>query len=279
MDVLKGMNAAINYIEQHLESDINYQEVAKLTYFSEHHFKRLFAFIAGMSLSEYVRRRRLTLAAFDLKDSKKKVVDVALKYGYQSPDAFSRAFQAIHGVKPSEVKQTTVPLKAYPRMTFHLSIKGDVEMNYQLIEKEAFSVVGKKETVESSGYDFNPKMWAHMEEIEQAITPYENTACSGILHVVQTKENDTIDYYVSVATTTEVPIDFDTLRIPAHTWAVFKATCDMPESLLATWERVYTEWFPTSGYESADAPEIVKGLDDKTTEIWIPVKKITSYEN
>ncbi|MGD6942575.1 AraC family transcriptional regulator [Cytobacillus gottheilii] len=273
MDLLEKMNAAINYIENHLNEDINYKEVAKMTHYSDHHFKRMFSFIAGISLAEYVRRRRLTLAAFDLKDSDMRVINVAMKYGYNSPDSFSRAFQALHGVNPSAVKSSDVHLKAYPRMTFHISIKGDVEMDYKFVEKESFIVVGRKETVASNGDEFNPKMWEHIEEVEEAVTPYDNTSFSGILNISVTKENGDIDYYIATATTKPRPKELEILEIPSQTWAVFQAIGEMPDALLTTWERVYTEWFPTSGYELAEAPEFVKGINDTKTEIWVPIKK------
>ncbi|ERN53936.1 helix-turn-helix domain-containing protein [Alkalihalophilus marmarensis] len=171
MDLLNKMNAAIDYIEYHLDDQIDYKKVAKITHFSEHHFKRMFSFIAGITLADYVRRRRLTLAAFDLKENEMRVIDIAIKYRYTSPDSFSRAFQALHGVNPSTVKNSDVPLKAYPRMTFHLSIKGDVEMNYKFVEKQAFTVVGKKETVASTEEEFKPKMWDPIDEIEEAVKP------------------------------------------------------------------------------------------------------------
>ncbi|MEC2074040.1 AraC family transcriptional regulator [Alkalihalophilus marmarensis] len=273
MDLLDKMNAAIDYIEYHLEDQIDYKEVAKITHFSEHHFKRMFSFIAGITLADYVRRRRLTLAAFDLKENEMRVIDIAIKYGYTSPDSFSRAFQALHGVNPSTVKNSDVPLKAYPRMTFHLSIKGDVEMNYKFVEKQAFTVVGKKETVASTEEEFKPKMWDHIDEIEEAVKPYDNTAFSGILNISLTKENGGIDYYMAAATTKSCPKELEKLEIPSQTWAVFQATGEIPDTLLTTWERVYTEWFPTSGYELAEAPEFVKGINETQTEIWVPVKK------
>jgi len=251
MDSLESMNAAVSYIENHLDDDINYKEVAKITHFSDHHFKRMFSFIAGITLADYVRRRRLTLAVFDLKESDMRVIDVAIKYGYNSPDSFSRAFQALHGVNPSKVKNSDVPLKSYPRMTFHISIKGDVEMNYKFVEKEPFTVVGKKETVASSGEEFNPKMWEHIEEIEEVVKPYDNTSFSGILNISLIKENGDIDYYIATATTKPCPKELEILAIPSQTWAVFQATGEMPDAFLTTWERVYTEWFPTSGYELA----------------------------
>ncbi|EJR49854.1 hypothetical protein IIM_03728 [Bacillus cereus VD107] len=126
MDSLKNMNAAMQYIEDNLTNEIDFKKIARIAFCSEYHFKRMFSFLAGISLSEYIRCRRLTLAAFELKDSDVKVIDVAIKYGYNSPDSFSRAFQNLHGITPSEARNTSRSLKAYSPMTFQLSIKGGV---------------------------------------------------------------------------------------------------------------------------------------------------------
>lgn len=129
MDMLKNMNVALNYIEKNLDEEIDFKEVAKLAFCSEYHFKRMFSFLAGITLSEYIRRRRLTLAAFELKDSSMRIIDVAVKYGYSSADSFTRAFQSLHGITPKDARSGGQSLKAYPRMTFQLSIKGGDEMN------------------------------------------------------------------------------------------------------------------------------------------------------
>ncbi|GAF63359.1 putative DNA-binding protein [Bacillus sp. TS-2] len=268
MDILKKLNEAIHYIEEHLTEEIDSQELARIFCFSEHHYKRMFSFITGLTLAEYVRKRRLTLAAFDLIETDMRVLDVAIKYGYGSADSFSRAFQSLHNVSPSKVKENAVPLKAYPRMTFQISIKGDVEMDYQIIKKEGFTVVGKREFVADSGGAFEPKLWESLEEIELELKPLTTTAFPGILHVSISLENGT-DYYIATATSDPCPEGMVELRIPAQTWAVFSVTGPIPEALLETWEKVYTDWFPTSGYELANAPEII--YSDQT-EIWIPIK-------
>ena len=135
MDSLRSMNNALEYIEEHLTEEIDYSEVSKIAYCSEYHFKRIFSFLAGISLSEYIRRRRLTLAAFDLKDRDLRIIDVAVKYGYNSADSFSRAFHSIHGILPSEARSENAQLKAYPRMTFQLSIQGGCKMNFETIKR------------------------------------------------------------------------------------------------------------------------------------------------
>lgn len=274
MDVLKSLCTAVEYIETHLTEEIDYREVARRVYFSEHHFKRMFSFVAGISLADYVRNRRLTLAAFDLKRTNLRVIDVAVKYGYHSPDSFSKAFQALHGVTPSAARNTDTPLKAYPKITFRIEIKGDVGMNYRLVEKDAFTIAGKKETVEmvSENDAFNPEMWKQLEAVEAVVSPYDNTDFDGVLHVSLTNESGDIEYYIGVATTQMPPEDMVVLEVPQVTWAVFDAEGEMPEALLSTWESVYTDWFPTSGYELAEAPELVRGQNDKT-EIWVPVKE------
>lgn len=139
MDSLKKMNTAMKYIEDNLTNEIDFKMVASLALCSEYHFKRMFSFLAGITLSEYIRRRRLSLAAFELQNNNVKVIDVALKYGYNSPDSFSRAFLHLHGVTPSEARNIGQQLKAYPAMTFQLSIRGGNEMNYRIEQKEAFT--------------------------------------------------------------------------------------------------------------------------------------------
>lgn len=124
MDLLKNMNAAMKYIEENLTYEIDFKMVARIAQCSEYYFKRMFSFLAGMTLSEYIRRRRLSLAAFELNKSNIKIIDVAMKYGYNSPDSFTRAFQNFHGITPTEARNYGQYLKAYPPMTFQLSING-----------------------------------------------------------------------------------------------------------------------------------------------------------
>jgi AraC family transcriptional regulator len=147
MDLLKNMNRALLYIEENLTHEIDFKEVARLAFCSDYHFKRMFSFLAGITLSEYIRRRRLTLAAFELTNSHIRIIDVAMKYGYSSADSFTRAFQGLHGVTPSQARNNGQSLKAYPQMTFQLSIKGGSEMKYRIEEKAAFHIVGIKKRV------------------------------------------------------------------------------------------------------------------------------------
>ncbi|MFD1413301.1 AraC family transcriptional regulator [Oceanobacillus jeddahense] len=282
MDTLDSLNAAVNYIEEHLDNEINYQQAAQIACFSEHHFKRMFSFLAGIPLSEYVRRRRLTLAALELRDNNKKVIDVALKYGYLSPDSFSRAFQELHHTLPSRVKQTGVSLKAYPPISFQISIKGDVEMKYRFVEKDSFHVVGYKEVMQPENGDFNPTLWSTLTDEDYAnleMLRSEDVDLSGVLNItVNTchgpdQSEEALEYYIAVVTDQVAPAHLAALEIPKQQWAVFDAEGEMPDALTNTWSRIYTDWFPTSGYELTEAPEIVKNVDDTKIEIWIPVQK------
>ncbi|MFG6150095.1 AraC family transcriptional regulator [Halobacillus sp. B23F22_1] len=289
MDRLKDMNDALNYIEDNLTCEIDGKEAAKRAFCSEFHFKRMFSFLAGISLSEYIRRRRLTLAAFELNTSDVKVIDAAIKYGYQSPDSFARAFQKMHGITPSEAKSKGHSLKSYPPMTFQLSIKGGSEMNYRIVEKEAFRIAGIKKRVPIIFKGVHPeinKMWKSLDQetIRQlkelsTIDPKGIISASTNFSEERMEEKGELDHYIGVATTKECPNDLSQLEVPASTWGVFEAVGPFPDALQNVWGRIYSEWFPSSNYEQIDGPEILwnehKDLSSQAfkSEIWIPIKK------
>jgi AraC family transcriptional regulator len=289
MDLLKNINGALKYIEENLTEEIDFKEVARRALCSEYHFKRMFSFLAGISLSEYIRRRRLTLAAFDLRDSSLKVIDIAVKYGYNSPDSFARAFQNFHGITPSEARINGHSLKAFPPMTFQLSIKGGNEMNYRIVEKEAFHIVGIMKRVPIVFNGVNPDiaaMWQslNMDTIHQ-LKSLSNVEPLGLLSASthfsegRMEEKGELDHYIGVATTNECPENLTKLVVPASTWAVFEAVGPFPETLQDVWGRIYSEWFPSSNYEQMAGPEILwnehKDMSSPTfrSEIWIPVLK------
>ncbi|MFC0236726.1 AraC family transcriptional regulator [Fictibacillus phosphorivorans] len=288
MDSLKSMNDALEYIEEHLQDEVAFAEVARRAYCSEYHFKRMFSFLAGIPLSEYVRRRRLTLAAFELQNSDIKVIDVAVKYGYSSPDSFTKAFQQMHGITPSEARKNGQSLKAFPRMSFQLSVKGGSEMNYRIVEKEAFSIVGLKKRVPLVFEGVNPEiaaMWQSLTpELISELKKLSNIKPSGLISAStnfseRTTENSELDHYIGAATTNECPESMSQLKVEASTWAVFEAVGPFPETLQNVWGRIYSEWFPSSSYEQTEGPEILWNADKDTTsptfrsEIWVPVKK------
>ncbi|PEJ57482.1 AraC family transcriptional regulator [Bacillus sp. AFS002410] len=289
MDLLKNMNDALVYIEENLTSTMDYKEISRRAFCSEYHFKRMFSFLAGISLSEYIRRRRLTLAAFELKEHNTKIIDLALKYGYNSPDSFTRAFQNLHGITPSEARVNGNSLKAFPRMTFQLSIKGGNEMNYRIEEKEAFRIVGIKKRVPIIFNGVNPEiasMWKSltMDKITQ-LKELSNVEPNGIISAStnfsesRMEEKGELDHYIGVATTNKCPDEFIQLEVTASTWAVFEAVGKFPEALQEVWGRIYSEWFPSSNYQQEEGPEILwnehKDITSPTfkSEIWIPISK------
>ncbi|WP_375090058.1 GyrI-like domain-containing protein [Peribacillus sp. RS7] len=289
MDLLKNMNGAIKFIEDNLTNEIDFKEVARLAYCSEYHFKRMFSFLAGISLSEYIRRRRLTLAAFELKDNKIKVIDIAIKYGYSSPDSFTRAFQHLHGITPSEARSNGHSLKAFPLMSFQLSIKGGNEMNYRIEEKEAFRIIGIKKRVPIIFNGVNPEiasMWQSLDEkMINELKDLSNVEPTGLLSAStnfsegRLEEKGELDHYIGAATTKECPDNLTQLEVDASTWAVFEAVGPFPETLQNVWGRIYSEWFPSSNYEQIEGPEILWNENKDVTsptfrsEIWIPVLK------
>ncbi|HBF65622.1 MAG TPA: AraC family transcriptional regulator, partial [Clostridium sp.] len=267
MDSISCMNYAMAYIEEHLTEEIDYSEISRIAYCSEYHFKRMFSFLSGITLSEYIRRRRLTLAALDLKDRDLRIIDVAVKYGYGSADSFSRAFHSMHGILPSEARRENTQLKAYPRMTFQLSIKGGCEMNYRIVEKEQFKLVGFKKRVPIVFEGVNPDIAKMTElltpDVIKQLKSVSNVEPIGIISAStnfseeRMEETGELDHYIGVATSKNEIAEFDILEIDASTWAVFESIGPFPDTLQNVWGRIYSEWFPSSGYEVARGPEIL----------------------
>ncbi|WP_078553754.1 AraC family transcriptional regulator [Bacillus alkalicellulosilyticus] len=281
MDWLDRMNNALDYIETNLADNISYHEIAKRACCSSYHFQRMFPFITGVSLSEYIRRRRLTMAAFELQTTDAKIIDVAMKYGYESPEAFARAFKNLHGTTPISARVKGVSLKAYPRLSFLISVKGDVEMNYRIEQRRSFEMFGIYGVI-------NQDMKTAFSEVPQFRKKCDDDGSVGLMNGLLGRFGDTllhaalydhngetfkymICYYLPKGI--EIPERFTTLSVPELTWAIFtEPQCNLPN----LWERIYSEWFPTSEYEQVEAPsfEMYYGMaGHETAEIWIPVKK------
>ena len=286
MDWLERMNQSLDYIEEHLTADIDNTELAKIVCCSAYHFTRMFSFISGITLSEYIRRRRLSMAALELQNSNVKIVDLALKYRYDSPTAFTRAFRSMHGVAPTDAKNAGVRLKSYPKMSFLITIKGDVSMNYRIENKERFTVVGLKErmtgTVDSSeNANRMMEIWSNLtEEKTSEIMSLSNGYIHGLIGITAHDNGTEFDYYVAATTDnkTDAP-NMNLLDVPASTWAVFDCVGALPDSIGETWKRIFAEWFPSSGYENADSPCLEVYFDGDVTsddyrcELWLPVIK------
>ncbi|MCM3782060.1 AraC family transcriptional regulator [Neobacillus mesonae] len=291
MNMLEHLNGALDYIEQNLQNEIDEYELAKRACCSIFHFKRMFSYLAGIPLQEYIRRRRLTLAAFDFQDRSVKVIDIAIRYGYNSPDAFTRAFQSLHEITPTAARMTNRPLKAYPPLTFRLSIGGSEPMKFRIEQKEAFPVLGVSNRVtpiDSGEHPGVEQLWKSTNNKAYAkLKSLNNVEPYGILHVSfgdVIREKRDFDYYMGVASTEAYPDKFSQIIIPAMTWVIFNVKIPWEKE---KWHRIYGEWFPSSGYEQTEGPmiqvgpEIEVGLEkqvyteEKDIELWIPIVKVS----
>ncbi|HEX3077937.1 MAG TPA: AraC family transcriptional regulator [Lachnospiraceae bacterium] len=282
MDYLVRLNDAIEYIESNLDSQIDYTKAANLAYCSVSYFQRVFSFIAGISLSEYIRRRRLTLAAFELQNSCSRIIDIALKYGYESPDSFSRAFMNLHGILPSMARNEGVSLKAYPRIAFHLSIQGDAELKYRIERKKAFRIVGITRHFRAPENDEHsvPVFWdeVYTNGMYSVIDKLSNGVPGGVHGFLQVYNETRVDYTIASITDKDIPDGLNQLIVPASTWAIFEVNGSVGTAMADVWRRIFTEWFPTSNYRHAETMEIEcfpydgdKGAEDYRFELWIPV--------
>ncbi len=284
MEWLKQLNAAINYIEEHLTDTIDMEKVSRLACCSVFHFQRMFSYLAEIPLSEYIRRRKMTRAAFDLQSGNEKVIDIALKYGYDSPTAFNRAFQSIHGIAPSVAKQSGIILKAFPPLCFQVTIKGEAEMYYRIEKKEAFKIIGIKEhyTINiEENFKSIPLFWqgAAQSGVIPAICSCMDREPYGLLGVSTCMNGKDFVYYIAVASSKETPAELVEYMVPEGTWAIFECVGAIPGALQNLQRRIVTEWLPNSGYEYADAPDIEvyfegnQQAEDYRCEAWLPIIK------
>ncbi|MEU0717253.1 AraC family transcriptional regulator [Streptomyces lavendulocolor] len=285
--MLEGLNQAMEHIERHLDQRIETADLARIAVTSEYHFRRLFSALAGMPLSEYVRRRRLTVAGAEVLDGERTLLEVAVRYGYTSGEAFARAFRAMHGVGPGEARRNGAPLRSQPRMSFRLVVEGSGSMRYRVVEKDAFRVVGRKARVPLVHEGMNPAIAAFirgldretLERIERLSDqePRGIVSVSDDLHESRA-EGTELDYYHGAVSSAEVPEDMDALAVPAGTWAVFESSGPFPHTLQHLWRDVFTQWFPSNPYRSRPGPEILRTRLSPDgaradAELWIPVER------
>lgn len=283
MEWIERLNKAINYIEENIAKEIEYEQVAKIACCSTYHFQRMFAYMADVPLSEYIRRRRMSLAAVELQNDDKKIIDVALKYGYSSPTAFNRAFKSIHGVAPSVIKKGEITtLKAFPPISFKISIKGAEEMNYRIEKKEAFRIVGVSQPLHTElekNFEIVPQMWQKvaLDGTLQKLIPMMDSQPQGVLGISICNDLEEWKYFISVSSTKSIDNTLDEYTVPAFTWAIFSGEGQCPQAIQELEKRIVTEWLPTSGYEYDNGPDIELYLNpdpqNAKFEVWIPVVK------
>lgn len=282
MEWLDKLNESIKYIEDNLQGNIDYNKAAKIACCSTYHFQRMFSYIAGVPLSEYIRQRKMTLAAFDLQKGGK-VVDVSYKYGYESPTSFNRAFQKIHNVSPSIASKEGTILKSYPPISFKITIKGVKDMEYQVVRRNEIRIVGfKKEMSKNIEENFEevPKFWGEVSQnnkLNEVISLMDENS-KGVLGVSACMDiMDKWEYYIGVETNKEIKEGMCEYIIQPCTWAVFPGKGKMPEAIQEVEKRAITEWLPSSSYEYANQPDIELYLNsdplDSVFEVWIPIKE------
>jgi AraC family transcriptional regulator len=271
MDWLKGMNAAVGYIEEKLDASISYESLSRIAGCSVSEFSRIFAFMAGMPVSEYIRRRRLSQAVFDIQNSGEKIIDIALKYCYESPNAFTRAFRELHGTTPLSARKTGISLKTYPPITFALTIKGVNEMNFRIEKTYSFRIVGKKcDGRYDKWLDFNKTSLPCLTSAGLIKAPFWYV---GGYYLNRRNEDSCI---IGTKLEGTAPESMDVETIAPAVWAVFPFVFRSGEDAAGeTYARVVTEWLPQSGYiRNEAAPYLeVYGHQAKCYEIWVPVLK------
>lgn len=288
MDYLQGMNQVVAYIEENLTEQIRHEALARMVGCSVYEFSRIFSFLAEMSVSEYIRRRRLSQAVFDLQHSDEKIVDIALKYCYESPTTFTRAFKELHGATPSSVRKESIPLKTYPPITFHLTIKGGTAMEFRIEKRESFQIMGL------SGYDtaecapgetltplwrefmdhYNPRLWNGGGTASYYTAPFWQVGA----YQFQSQDGKTRTI-IGAQYRGEAPEGMAIETIPAATRAVFPVVSPAGiDHVPAAYTRILTEWFPASGYRrDTSVPNLEvfpagnASSAEYTWEIWIPV--------
>ncbi|QUL56668.1 AraC family transcriptional regulator [Paenibacillus tritici] len=285
MEWLIRMKNALDYMESKMTEPLRIEEIAAVAYVSPFHFQRMFSMLTGVTVADYIRKRRLTLAAQELAVSKLRVLDVALKYGYDSPESFAKAFRKAHGITPSAARESGVQLKAFPRLSFQLSLKGDQEMDYKIVNKEAFTVIGKSmEVTTKDGENFRriPQFWDECNADGTSDKLVEFAPSGEWLGICMNMdmEKEMLSYWIGVeADASTDPQGYETTVVPAASWAVFKSEGALPHAIQNVWQRIFQEWFPGTGYEHTGGPEFElyppgdTSAEDYVCEVWIPVMK------
>ncbi|MDO4539852.1 MAG: AraC family transcriptional regulator [Syntrophomonadaceae bacterium] len=289
MDWITGIQRALDYTEEHLTETIDYEAVAKQALSSSFHFQRMFGMLCGYSLGDYVRMRRLSLAADELNRTNARVIDVALKYGYDSPESFSRAFTRFHGVTPSEARRGG-KVKSFSKLSVKLILSGGNTMDYRIEKREAFKLICKKKQVnQPQGDAATPDISAFWGQCSQdgtmeALCKYGRfDNYEGILGVCFSSEMADSGFPYGIgAEYNGAPLTeegFDIVDIPAHTYAAFTCRGKMPDAFKNTYQQICTEFFPQSNYEYGNGVEleVYPSADTQdpnySCEIWIAVNE------
>lgn len=280
MEWIERLNEAMAYIEAHIQDEICLEEAAKIACTSSYNFQRVFSYMTGIPVSEYIRRRRMTLAAEDLRLGNEKIIDIALRYQYASPTAFNRAFRSVHGIAPSQVRKEHAAVKAYPPLCFQLNIAGKKELHYRIVKKEAFRVMGVLHELDhklEKNYEIVPQYWQAAGStgiIEELAAHMSQEEPSGLLGISLC--GDTSVWKFCIGVISDEPLNgYDTLTIPKASWIVFDCAGTYA-SIQELERRIWTEWFPSTGYSYVNGPVMEVYLDpdprQSRLEMWLMIK-------
>lgn len=285
--MLDRLNQILERIEDRLDQQVDVAELARLAATSEYHLRRMFSALAGMPLSEYVRRRRLTVAGAEVLADQESLLDVAVRYGYGSGEAFARAFRTMHGIGPGEARRTGAALVSQPRLAFRLTVEGSSSMRYRVVDRPDFTAVGLKARVPlvHSGpnqaiTDFVRGIDPHLAEGLEKLSDQDPRGIVAVCDDLDPSraEGTELDYYHGVVTSAEAPEGTTALPVPAGTWAVFTTSGPAPEAIQELWRDVYTQWFPSNPYRTRPGPEILRTRlsadgTEAEAELWLPVER------
>ena len=281
------LNRLVDVIEMNLTDEVDVASLARDLGTTEYHLRRMFSSLAGMPLSEYVRRRRMSVAAADVVAGHP-VLDVATRYGYGSAEAFGRAFVAVHGSSVGEVRENGGPLRSQPKLRFRLTVEGSASMDTRITDRPAFRLVGRATRVPLIHHGANPHIQAFIASLPAAeharLKQLANTEPAGLLQVsadvdADYAEGSELTYLHGVAVEGDAPDDLDGIVVEAGTWAVFRTSGAYPAALQETWAATATDWFPSNPWQLRPGPSIVAVLEraedfsTATTELWLPVER------
>ncbi|MGI5212554.1 AraC family transcriptional regulator [Plantactinospora sp. CA-290183] len=287
--MISALNRLVDLVEEHLTEEFDVNGLATALGTTEYHLRRMFSSLAGMPLSEYVRRRRMTLAVADVVRGEDDLLSIAVRHGYGSTEAFGRAFRAVHGAGPGDVRRDGGPLRTQPQLRFRLTVEGSTPMDTRIVDRPVFRLVGHAARVPLVHQGINP----HIQQHITALPPQEHlrlkglgdTEPGGLLQVCDDLDPDATEgseltylHGVAVCRDTPVPDDLDAIEVPAGRWAVFRTAGPHPQALQQTWAATATEWFPSNPWRLRPGPSIVAVLeraDDFSTatcELWLPVE-------
>ena len=287
--MIADLNTLMDYVETHLAEKIDVSELAKHIGTTEYHLRRMFSSLVGMSLTEYLRRRRMTRASADILDGQP-ILDVAVNFGYGSAEAFGRAFVAVHGVTPGDVRRAGGPLSTQQKLRFRLTIEGKNHMDTRIVDRPAFSLVGHSVRVPLIHHGANPHIQSHVASLppeeHERLKSLSNTEPRGLLQISADVDPDytegtplTYMHGVAVDESTPPVGDLELIEVPASHWAVFTASGPYPSVLQSVWASTASEWFPSNPWRLRPGPSIVAVIDraadfsTATTELWLPVEK------